>query len=269
MKRKIKKSTTLKVFCLICSVFILTTINAFSQPSRSGKIKNLQPNYEQNYFQENTSVPKHLVNAQKLVKRLDLSNTNYEHGEGTVIWDGTPESHTDCSGFIDHLLTYSYGYSDDDFKRWFDSHRPTAERYHDAIIDGRGFKQIHLIQDLRPGDFIAIKYLTRTDNTGHIMLVAEEPEQMADKDPIVDGTQQWSVTIIDSSESGHGPTDTRHKKGDDGKDHDGVGKGVFRIYTDKKGKVAGFAWSTLKASEFKSPDDEHLVMGRLIPDFRP
>ncbi len=95
------------------------------------------------------------------------------------------------------------------------------------------------------------------------MLVADRPRRMAAKEPSIAGTIQWEVTIIDSSESGHGPTDTRHKKGADGKDHDGLGEGVLRIYSDTAGNVTGFAWSTQKVSKFKEPSDEHLVIGRL------
>jgi hypothetical protein len=87
--------------------------------------------------------------------------------------------------------------------------------------------------------------------------------------PHVDGATQWAVTVVDSSESGHGPSDTRHKKGAGGHDHDGLGRGVFRIYTNTDGGVAGFAWSTSKASRFVAPADEHLVLGRLVPGFHP
>jgi len=215
------------------------------------------------------AVPKHLMAARNLVEHLDLSNTNYEHGQGNIVWTGTPESHTDCSGFIDHLLMHVYGYDKDAFKRWFDSRRPTAARYHDAIVEQKGFTQLQSVKELRPGDLIAIKYLTRTDNTGHIMLVAEAPEHIAAKKPMVENTEQWTVTVIDSSMSGHGTTDTRHKQGADGKDHDGLGRGVFRLYTNKQGKVVGFAWSTLGASEFKAPEEEHAVLGRLIPNYQP
>lgn len=215
------------------------------------------------------SIPRHLQEAKILVSKLDLKNTNYEHGQGEIIWNGTVESHTDCSGFIDHLLMHVYGYQKEDFKKWFNSNRPTAARYHDAIAEERGFTQLRRVSDLRPGDLIAIKYLVRKDNTGHIMLVAEKPQKMEEKKPFVDGTSQWQVEVIDSSMSGHGTTDTRHKKGDDGKDHDGLGRGICRIYTFKDGTVAGFAWSTLNASEFKGPDDEHVVLGRLMPGYRP
>ena len=66
-----------------------------------------------------------------------------------------------------------------------------------------------------------------------------------------------------------GSKDTRHHKGPGGKDHDGLGEGVLRIYADRQDKVLGFTWSTLERSEFKGADDEHLVIGRLKPAFKP
>jgi hypothetical protein len=212
---------------------------------------------------------RHVATAERLVEQLDLANTNYEHGQGSIAWSGTVASHTDCSGFIDQLLMHDDGFVADDFKRWFGSRRPTAERYHDAIVDGRGFTRLDGIAELRPGDLIAIKYLTRHDNTGHIMLVVDTPKRMSATPPYVEGTAQWSVAVIDSSESGHGTTDTRHKRGADGRDHDGLGRGVFRLYADARGQVAGFSWSTTKASRFVAPQDEHLVLGRLQQGFRP
>jgi hypothetical protein len=50
-----------------------------------------------------------VVSAEQLVDRLDLANTNYEHGQGSVTWSGTVASHTDCSGFIDHLPMHDDG----------------------------------------------------------------------------------------------------------------------------------------------------------------
>jgi len=215
------------------------------------------------------SLPKHLLDAKTLVEHIDLSNTNYEHAQGKVVWSGTVESHTDCSGLIDHLLMHSYGYTPEAFKRWFDSHRPTAARYHDAIAAQKGFVQLQSIRELRPGDLIAIKYLTQKENTGHIMLVEEPPQRITAKKPIIDGSEQWAITVIDSSESGHGPTDTRHKKGPNGKDHQGLGRGVFRLYATQQGKITGFSWSTLTVSKFVAPDEEHAVLGRLIPNYQP
>jgi hypothetical protein len=213
--------------------------------------------------------PQHLRDAQALLGQLDLANTHYEHGPGQVLWQSPVQVHTDCSGLVDHLLMHSYGYTTEDLKRWLGSHRPTARRYYDTIQAGKGFTALDRVTDLQPGDVIAVKYLHRTDNTGHIMLVAEPPQRIQAKAPLVDGTAQWQVSVIDSAESGHGTTDTRHKRGAGGKDHDGLGQGVIRLYTDHQGQVAGFAWSVLKVSEFRGPDDEPVVLGRLAVNFKP
>jgi hypothetical protein len=215
----------------------------------------------------------HLSVARDLVSRVDLAHTRYEHGQGTVDWSGTPSSYTDCSGFVDHLLMHTYSYSADDFKRWFGSHRPSAKRYYDAIVEQTGFRRIDRVTDLRPGDFIAVKYLTRTDDTGHIMLVDQAPEPAGrGKGPARAGAdygEAWLVPVIDSSESGHGPTDTRHKGAADGRDHEGLGRGVLRLYADGQGHVTGFSWSAAANSAFKGPADEPVALGRLVPGYKP
>ena len=218
---------------------------------------------------QGASADPHVASVEQLLGHLDLANTSYEHGPGHIDWSGTVASHTDCSGLIDQLLMHDDGLDADALKRWFGSRRPTARRYHDAIVGGRGFERMQSVADLRAGDLIAIEYLTRHDNTGHVMLVAGAAERRPASPPLVEGTEQWSVDVIDSSESGHGATDTRHKRGPDGKDHDGLGRGVFRLYTDAQGRIAGFSWSTLKGSHFTAPADEHLVLGRFLPGYRP
>ncbi|HEY2760673.1 MAG TPA: hypothetical protein VGI75_08015 [Pirellulales bacterium] len=207
--------------------------------------------------------PKHLAVAQQLVAHLDLSNTNYQHGTPSVSFTAPYESHADCSGFVDALLEYSYGIDKDVFRTTFGSGRPTAARYHDAIIDQKSFQRIEHVQNLLPGDFLAVKYFARKDDTGHVMLVAGRPLRLPEvKEPVIEGTMQWEVPVIDSSKSGHGTTDTRHKKGADGKDHDGVGEGILRVYSDAAGDVAGFSWSSQSVSKFEPPNEEELVMGR-------
>ena len=213
--------------------------------------------------------PGHLSAAIQLVAHLDLQDTSYRHGDPRVTWQGRYQCHTDCSGFFDALLMHSYGYSRDDFKLWFDSHQPSARRYHDAIVGRRGFREIQHIEEVQPGDVLAVKYLHRADSTGHVMLVADPPRRIASKSPLVPGAEQWEVPVIDSSHSGHGTTDSRYHRGADGKDHDGLGRGVFRIYSTPEGRVAGFSWSMARVSKFIAPDDEHLVIGRLIPGFKP
>jgi hypothetical protein len=217
----------------------------------------------------NTPAPKHLMQAQKLLQDLDLKNTDYEHGQGVVTWGAEPVVRTDCSGFVDHLLMHTYGYTGDDFKKWFKAARPTAKRYHDTIMAGVGFTHLKHIKNLQPGDFLAIKYFDGKPDTGHIMLVVEAPKKTKPGQGAAAGIDAWAVTVIDCATSGHGPTDTRHAKGADGKDHKGLGQGVFRVYTGADGQVVGYSWSTLPGSPFVDPDDGHLVMARLEPNFKP
>ena len=171
-------------------------------------------------------------------------------------------------GLHHHLLTHDDGLGPDDFRRWLGHRRPSAEDYHDAIVAARGFSRLDAVADVRPGDLIAIKYLTRHDNTGHLMLVVDAPRRIA-LSPLMGDDVQWAVVVIDSSESGHGPTDTRHKRGADGHDHPGIGRGVLRIHADARGEIAGFSWSTAANSRFIAPGHEHLAIGRLVPGWRP
>jgi hypothetical protein len=220
-------------------------------------------------FGDEKEIPRHLADATALVRSVELQHTSYAHGKADVQWTGVCASHADCSGFLDALLMHSYGYDRETFKKWFDSHQPSARRYHDAIVDQHGFSEIKDLPHVRPGDILAVKYLQRKDHTGHVMLVAGAPRRIQTKKPVVEGAGQWEVPVIDSSQSGHGSSDTRHHKGAGGKDHDGLGEGVLRIYTDRADKVVGFTWSTQERSEFKAPNDEHLVIGRLTPGFKP
>ncbi len=101
--------------------------------------------------------PKHLTIARHFVAHLDLANTDYAHGAPRVTFAAPYESHTDCSGFADALLTQSYGFDKEKFRKIFGSGRPSAVRYHDAIEQRNGFAPIELLQDVRPGDFLAVK----------------------------------------------------------------------------------------------------------------
>ena len=201
---------------------------------------------------EPVSEPKHLQEAQVLVRGLKLEDTHYNHGEPDVQWKGVNGatkfvSHTDCSGFVNSLLIHTYDYKCDDFRKWFGKNRPMADNYHDAIAQQKGFAQVLEFKDTRPGDILAIKYFTKKSDTGHVMLAAGVPRKIALKKPVIGDTEQWEITVIDSSKTGHGPTDTRHKNGENGKDHTWLGEGVLRVYTQPDRKTwlsAGSSWDS-------------------------
>lgn len=222
------------------------------------------------WAEDRATAPRHLRDAERLVHDLQLEDTSYVHGEPHVTWkakDTSPKAiaHTDCSGFIDALLMHTYGYERAHFKKWLGKNRPTADSYHDAIVAENRFQLIKRFDQTEAGDLLAVKYLTQRENTGHIMLAAGSPRAIDAKQPRVDGTRQWEISVIDCSKSGHGPHDTRHHRGANGKDHDGLGQGVLRVYTHANGEIAGWSWSSQAASEFRGPHEEHLVVGRLKP----
>ena len=213
------------------------------------------------------ATPKHLVDARKLLKSVLPENSSYQHKNTVVKWQGEndaaqSECHTDCSGLMNSLLEHSYPYfNENQFKKLFGKKRPLAEHYFQAIQDGKGFDSIAKIQEVKPGDFIAIKYGPGEKNTGHVMLVSGPPKLHPASDPKVDGTEQWELSVIDSSMSGHGKTDSRSKS--DGTFYQGLGQGVFRIYAKKSGALAGYSWSISAKSEYHDAKDRPLAIGRL------
>jgi hypothetical protein len=213
-----------------------------------------------------TDLPKHLADANTLVDNISAANNVYEHKGCFIKWKGEDgatqyENRSDCSDFLALLVQHSYGITTKQLKDWTGHTRPLADHWHDAIVAGHGFKQIKKLSDALPGDVMAVKFPPGLGDTGHVMLIAELPTQINEKAPIVPGTTQWKITIIDSSKSGHGPTDTR--KQPDGTFATGVGRGVFRLYTNPAGEIAGYSWSESSKSKFEPQTERDLVIGRL------
>ena len=209
----------------------------------------------------------HLDLARVLVREIRPENTSYQHKQGYIKWKGedgadTYESHVDCSGLLNVLLERAYKVTSSDFEKWLGKRRPLASEYFNAIMQEQNFRAITSVQNVRPGDIVAIRYPPGTnENTGHIMIVNEVPSLRKPSKPEVEATQQWEVSVIDSSENSHGKTDTRRKL--DGTSGDGLGQGVFRLYTDNKGEIVGYTWSTFANSDYYDQSTRHLVIGRL------
>jgi len=209
----------------------------------------------------------HLELARILVRELRPEDTSYQHKQGYIKWKGENgaegyQSHVDCSGLLNVLFERAYGITPNDFEKWLGKRRPLASEYFNAISQQQNFRVITAIGNVRLGDIIAIRYPPGTnDNTGHIMIVNEVPSRRKSSKPEIDGTEQWEVSVIDSSESGHGKTDTRRKP--DGSFGDGVGQGVLRIYTDSGNQIVGYTWSTFAVSDYYDQNTRQLVIGRL------
>lgn len=218
-------------------------------------------------------VPKHLQLGRLLLAELAPENNSYEHKDW-VRWKGDfgvsrYEAHTDCSGLINGLLERAQSPVLKRLKGEAKRGRPRAENYYDLIARQDGFTRIASLTEVLPGDIIAVKYLpghrpTLDPSTGHVMLVDAKPlpRKKATK-PIVEGTKQWEVTVIDSSQGPHGKGDTRQRE--DGSKRDGTGRGVLRLYADEQDRLLGYSFSTVAASKFYDSSSRPVVIGRPIP----
>jgi len=211
--------------------------------------------------------PTHLDLARVLVRELRPEDTSYQHKQGYITWKGENgaegyQSHVDCSGLLNVLLERAYGITPNDFEKWLGKRRPLASEYFNAITQQQNFRSITSIGNVRPGDIMAIRYPPGTnENTGHIMIVNDVPSRRNPTKPEIEGTAQWEVSVIDSSESGHGKTDTRRKP--DSSFGDGVGQGILRIYTSANNEIVGYTWSTFAVSDYYDQNTRQLVIGRI------
>ena len=216
--------------------------------------------------------PEHLDWARRLVAGVTPETNLYASRPTIVTWTGVAgaaetRNRSVCSALVAHLFMQAYGYRAADFAGWLGARFPKAAGFHDAIAAGNGFDPVTRIADIRPGDVLAIKYPPGSRPTGHVLLAASRPEGRHATEPIVDGTRQYELSVIDSSHTGHGPTDTRHYA--KGKFHSGVGEGLFRLYAGPDGKLVGYSWSVTKASQVYTPSERNLVIGRLNHQVKP
>jgi hypothetical protein len=209
----------------------------------------------------------HLDWAMRVAIDVNPENNAYGTKPAYVTWPGIAgatiySNRTDCSSFITKVMQQAYGWTSTYFKTWTGSSSPTAARYHDTIVAQNRFVRITSIADVAPGDLLAARYLTPTSTaTGHVMWATGAPVPRTASKPIIDGTTQYELQVVDSASTGHGPTDTR--RGADGTYEDGVGVGVIRLYADANGQVIGYTWSTLSASVYYDATTRPLAIGRL------
>ena len=223
--------------------------------------------------------PKHMVRAEHLVQTVAPAANEY--GEpAQITWmtdNGLDHStnRTKCASLVTQLLVMSYGKY---FDGWLGCKSPIAATYHAAIEVEAGFTLIEAIDRIAVGDIIAIRYddvgctnvtcgsFTGCRSSGHVALVASRPVARTATAPIVPGTLQFSVEVIDSSSDIHGSTDTRSQSDILGSDDQGVGRGTMRLYVDSldpSHPVVGYTWSTWSGSTFYPHSVRDLVVGRI------
>lgn len=210
--------------------------------------------------------PEHLWWAEDLVAHVDPVLNTYGTSTSYSRWAGFDgatqyENRNVCSTFLTHALTRAYGWTNSDFKYWTGSNSPSASLYHDLIQAENGFIRLTMIDDIEAGDVLAIRYPAGSVSSGHVATARGPAVVRTATAPIVAGTTQYEVPIVDSSSSGHGPTDTRLMA--DGTWHTGAGFGIMRLYTDAAGVIVGHTWSTYSGSIFYDLSGRHIVVGRL------
>lgn len=195
--------------------------------------------------------PRYLAVAQEAVGLLRGASNVYGRFDTHITLEpGNFSARTQCATFVTRLLQLTYNLTPSHFTRWFDSKSPWARTYHDAIVNGSGFVRIFSIEDVLPGDIFAVKYWDPAEtNTGHVMIVVNIRKRAADKAPIVNGTAQYDVWVVDSSATYHGPSDTRRDPAPPG----GIGMGIARLYADSAssysaGELGGFVRGSLGAN---------------------
>ena len=210
------------------------------------------------------------------IKALECVNTFVQKPENNVygasptfiVLTGDPNTsyaRTQCSSFFTRLLqiTYPNQITDQTFTNLFGSKAPNSGKFYDAVISQNNFKRIFSIFDVQQGDMIFLKYPESNANSGHTMQIYSLQKRSVDTLPIVEGTEQWEIVVMDSSQSYHGKDDTRISP------NNGIGRGTFRLYVSKAdGTFQGYSWSIAASSTYyDKSSDRLLVIGR--PTFLP
>ena len=216
--------------------------------------------------------PQHLSEARQLVANLKgIKDNVYAKGSPHIDWGiKNPSARTVCSSFLTLLLQHSYRLNDNQIVGLTGKSNPKASDYYNSVNSTSPFAQVKFIKDVQPGDLIFLKYtdghLSRdgAEDTGHVMLINSVPQRVPNPALVDDELETWSVEVIDSSASGHGPTDTRYLG--KGKFTGGIGKGTAQLlFAPDTGLVAGYCWSDLAHSEPYFPPDRLITIARFQP----
>lgn len=234
--------------------------------------------------------PGHTQTADTWIGQVSPANNSY--GSPTSIYyDQNQVLHATavCGSFTTQLILQSYQgiVSSSTLKTMTGSTSPNAAQWHDGILKANNLVNgvlLHTLDSdlnnndgrtlrhgnntlLAAGDILAAKY-DGNGFSGHVMtvhsFVAPDPQESLELTgthviPGVTFVKRWLVTVVDSSSSVHGVTDSRYGRDpqeDDGHDH-GIGKGSIYLYEDATpnsptlGKLVGWTWSTASSYTFQ------------------
>ena len=203
-----------------------------------------------------TLIPPHLGKARVIVSQITPENNEYADGPTYLLWatqNKPAAARVRCNQFVNLLLTETYGWN---LYQKFGSSSPDTVKWFGLISTSPSILPVTKINTLMPGDVLVSKYLNPGDGPkGHLMLVNSRPIKLTNYAPLVSQTEQYLVSILDSTSAPHG-LDTR------GAGQTGIGRGVIRLYV-KNGLIVGWTWSDSNYSTYHDATTRPIVAGRL------
>src|SRR3984957_8664109 len=142
--------------------------------------------------------------GERMVAEVQPANNVYGSHPTIVRWteDGQEaRNRSVCSSFQTHVFEKAFGLHEADIVRWFGLADPQAKAYYAAIVGYSGFSQLSHVEELQPGDIIAVNYGTDHKPTGHVMMIDGAPARHDSTAPVEVGLQQYEVAVIDSADS--------------------------------------------------------------------
>lgn len=221
-----------------------------------------------------SDVPVHLAMARELAQNIKPEDNRYVLGGRFISFPGDRFSDryaakSDCTGFLLALFERAK-YPTEGQMEFLHAgpkrKRLVAEDFVLSIEQEKGFKRIARVEDARLGDVLAHAMLNRQDQletgtTGHVLLIDSVPKPIMARRPVVEGTRQFEVAIIDSNFEYAGADDSRLAGRSSALT--GVGRATIRLYADSEGGLAGWARTFPNATRFfsytpKFPSDTKL-----------
>lgn len=234
---------------------------------------------------DDAAVPRHLQIARDFVANTKPENNSYSNKNPYTKMPGDFLAReyvvaTDCSRFVEDMFRRAKSGVVEQLRTKSLKNSYSIRDWHPGVEREEAFTRIWKAADMKPGDVAVWLYVNTGDHTlpGHMLFIDSEPVKLAKpRKPIVEGLDQYEVTIIDTSQEAKSRDDTRfvsdaalrdanEAKGKErgsitSPNQKGVGRGRIRFYADEAGDIKGVAFSFDKA-KFHGLDDWSIVVGR-------
>lgn len=234
---------------------------------------------------DDAAVPRHLQIARDFVANTKPENNSYSNKNPYTKMPGDFLASeyvvaTDCSRFVEDMFRRAKSGVVEQLRTKSLKSSYSIRDWHPSVEREEAFTRIWKAADMKPGDVAVWLYVNTGDHTlpGHMLFIDSEPVKLAKpRKPIVEGLDQYEVTIIDTSQEAKSRDDTRfvsdaalrdanEAKGKErgsitSPNQKGVGRGRIRFYADEAGDIKGVAFSFDKA-KFHGLDDCNIVVGR-------